>query len=336
MVLAAGLAMSAMLSGCGTTTEPGGEVVGDDNDVKIEISYVTWKADHPMQVMVKELITSIEEKSKGQITFVHKGDEETIAPADQMEAVQDGVIDAGMTGMSALASQIPIVNAGSAIPLTTQEQRKVGITDIFQKNFEASGLHYICNLDSSDYSSQFRLWLNKEIKTPEELKGLKLRTINQYAALAEHYGATPLNIPAPDLYTSVQQGLVNGYFLSFQAVDLGLGEVTDWFIDPGFGTSDEVFYINLDKWNEIPANLQKLIEDEVNATEKAWESKWDAERAKQKQNVIDKGVKELKLEEKVGEEFVAEYNDLVWAEVIGLAGDDAKKIRELCGLPPLQ
>jgi TRAP-type C4-dicarboxylate transport system substrate-binding protein len=164
---------------------------------------------------------------------------------------------------------------------------------------------------------------------------MKLRTISKYAILAEKYGASPMNIPAPDLYTSVQQGLVDGFFMSFAAMDLGLGEVTKYYIDPGFGCSDEIFFMNLKKWNSIPSEMKTLITEEVNAVEKEWEAKWDAQYNIQKERAAKQGVKVIKLFPKEGERFVSTYTDLVWQDVIKRAPEDGKKLRKLCGLPPL-
>ncbi|MDR3271809.1 MAG: TRAP transporter substrate-binding protein DctP [Peptococcaceae bacterium] len=320
-----------LLTGCQSQS------TGDaDADQKVKITYVTWKRDHHMQAMAKDLIARIESKSDGRITFESKGDEEVVEPAAQIDAVLNGVFDAGMIGLTAMADRTPLANAMTVIPLNSQQQKEKGIYDLFQQEIESKGLYYICNLDSSNYNNQFRLWLNKEISKPEELSGLRLRTIEKYASLAKDYNAFPQNIPAPELYSSVQQKLVDGYFMSFAAVDLGLGEITKYYIDPGFGRSDEIFYMSLKKWNSIPEDLQKLIIDEVNATEKDWEAKWSEDYAAQKAKVTATGVQELKLADDIGQEFVAHYNDLVWEDVLAKAPEQGAKLRELAGLPPLK
>jgi tripartite ATP-independent transporter DctP family solute receptor len=64
------------------------------------------------------------------------------------------------------------------------------------------------------YENDFRGITNnvKPVQTPEDLKGLKLRVpgLPMYVKLFSAWGAQPVSIPFPELYTALQQGTVDG------------------------------------------------------------------------------------------------------------------------------
>ena len=100
------------------------------------------------------------------------------------------------------------------------------------------------------------------IRKLEDFKGKKLRTIAGPPHDAKSaLGATPLYIPAPDLYMSLETGVLDGANLPWEVVGKGwnLYEVT------AYQTDVNVFYgvysisINLDTWKRLPADIQKAI-----------------------------------------------------------------------------
>ena len=62
------------------------------------------------------------------------------------------------------------------------------------------------------------------IKTPEDMKGLKLRvpTSQLYTFTIEAMGGNPVAMPYPDTYAALQQGVIDGLegsILSYQSYD---------------------------------------------------------------------------------------------------------------------
>ncbi|WP_180899987.1 TRAP transporter substrate-binding protein [Martelella soudanensis] len=70
---------------------------------------------------------------------------------------------------------------------------------------------------------------DKDIRTPDDLKGLKIRAAGSTtAAVLEALGATPVQMPAGEIYNALQTGLIDGVVTGASAVtDFKLSEVAD-------------------------------------------------------------------------------------------------------------
>jgi TRAP-type C4-dicarboxylate transport system substrate-binding protein len=96
-----------------------------------------------------------------------------------------------------------------------------------------------------------------------DLKGLKFRGHGTSAEIVKALGANPVPMPMPELYQSLQKGVVEGALYPIE-VNKGwkMGEVTDYTTACFSIAYTSTFYVvmNKDKWASIPADLQKIIE----------------------------------------------------------------------------
>jgi TRAP-type C4-dicarboxylate transport system substrate-binding protein len=103
----------------------------------------------------------------------------------------------------------------------------------------------------------------KEIRKIEDVKGLKFRAHGTSALVVEALGGTPVPKPMPETYEMLQKGVVDGAVYPFEAnKGWKLGEVTNCAVaafDAAYTTSFFVV-MNKDKWNSLPADVQKTIE----------------------------------------------------------------------------
>ena len=118
----------------------------------------------------------------------------------------------------------------------------------------------------------------KPVLKLEELKGMKLRGHGTSALIVKALGATPVPMPMPELYQSLSKGVVEGALYPIE-VNKGwrMGEVTD-YTTASFSiayTSSFFVVMNKDKWNALPADIQKIIEainaDWIGKTGDAWD-----------------------------------------------------------------
>ena len=106
---------------------------------------------------------------------------------------------------------------------------------------------------------------DKPVRKLQDLKGLQIRTAGKYLnpPLIKAVGAVPVGIPMPALYDSLQKGMIagatgtSGLFLGQKLqeickyqIKIGMGG------DPGMG-----IMINLDLWNRLPKDIQKIFMD---------------------------------------------------------------------------
>lgn len=104
---------------------------------------------------------------------------------------------------------------------------------------------------------------SKSITTIEDLKGLQIRTAGKFLQppLIKAVGAVPVGIPMPELYDSMQKGMVDGA-TGTMPIFFGqkLHEIAKYQIEIGMGgDAGQGIMINLDKWKSLPPDVQQVI-----------------------------------------------------------------------------
>lgn len=106
------------------------------------------------------------------------------------------------------------------------------------------------------------LYSKKEVKTLNDLKGMRIRATGLTAKSIKALGATPVAMPMPDSYEALSKGVIDG--------NIGPPEILKgWkqadvtrFITVVPPVYNGVHYcvMNLKKWNGLPENVRKAIE----------------------------------------------------------------------------
>jgi len=103
----------------------------------------------------------------------------------------------------------------------------------------------------------------KQIKTPDDMRGLKFRVSSQAdAASCKALGGTPVIIAGPEMYMALQRKTVDGIFItSTRGVDVSKAyEVCKyWTRIPLVVGAQFGFVINVDTWNKLPEDIQGIL-----------------------------------------------------------------------------
>ena len=98
----------------------------------------------------------------------------------------------------------------------------------------------------------------------EDLQGKKIRALGILNDVVAKLGATPVAIPAPELYEALNRGIIEGFtgFPLNSVHGFKLEEVTTNFLDFGYGTYLVMMIgFNMDKWEALPDDVKKTIKD---------------------------------------------------------------------------
>ncbi len=108
------------------------------------------------------------------------------------------------------------------------------------------------------------LHTKKPVNRLEDLSGMKIRSTGLSAKLVEALGGVPVAMPQPGTYEALQKGVVEGTFAPMETLKgWKQGEVIDYTTDcQGIGYTTAMFVVmNKDKWNAMPADIQKVFTD---------------------------------------------------------------------------
>jgi TRAP-type mannitol/chloroaromatic compound transport system substrate-binding protein len=107
-------------------------------------------------------------------------------------------------------------------------------------------------------------WFNKEVKSPEDFKGLRYRMPGLGAEVLRRMGATVVTIPAGEIVSALKSGAIDAseWIGPWPDTALGLDKAADYYYYPGFhepGTSSTLG-VNKTLWDGLTASERALIE----------------------------------------------------------------------------
>jgi len=170
----------------------------------------------------------------------------------------------------------------------------------------------------------------KPVHKLEDLAGLKLRAATpMLTTMVKTLGAIPVSIPAPDTYTALERGTVDGTIFPWEAISsFKLAEVLRHHVDVGLYVAPLFTMMNQKKYDSLPPDLRKVI-DELSGS---WGAEFNGKVWDQNELV---GIEAIK---KVGAtiyKLPAEERDR-WAARLKPVEEDWVKSMEAKGLPGRQ
>ncbi len=118
-----------------------------------------------------------------------------------------------------------------------------------------------------DYRNNRMVCTKKEVRVPDDMKGLKIRATSSPIdiALLEAYGAAPTPVTWGELYMALEQGVVNGMLGDWMYMESAKHyEVLNYCLESGVGVGGYVFQVmvtNKKKFESFPEDIQKAIMD---------------------------------------------------------------------------
>lgn len=272
------------------------------------------------------LIEMIEKDSGGRIKINWLGGPEVVKSFDQPESIKRGVIDMGLGNPFAyFKSLMPVALARGLSECSTLEERENGTYDLWAKIWrEKVNAKYLGTLYND---IPFHIFSVKRIDKVEDLGGLNLRVMPLYVPFFKKVGAGTVTMPLPEVYTGLQRGIVDGTMFPVIITDFGWQEIIKYVVFPGIFHAELSVSMNLDKWNELPRDLQDVI---MNSVKKLESTALVADEIKEEWSKQEKaGVKRITLPPEEAKKLHDIAYEETWKAVIKNAPVYGPKLREL-------
>ncbi|MCI5076123.1 TRAP transporter substrate-binding protein [Oricola sp.] len=211
----------------------------------------------------KPMAESISAGTDGAVTVsIFMGGELGPGPAEQYNRAVDGVADIAFGLPGYTASNFPktlLTELPGVIDAETGTAKVQDHTDMLAKEYRRVALLGLWN-----NAPNLLFTAEKPIRSLADLKGLKIRVPSRNAGLVvEAWGATPVSMPAPEIYNSMQTGVIDGAMID--ATTLGafkLAEVTN-YITMGMDSTISSFFLimNRDSFEDLTDDQQKVVLD---------------------------------------------------------------------------
>ena len=119
------------------------------------------------------------------------------------------------------------------------------------------------SLVAGNTGAQMGGWFRKEIKTVDDLRGLKFRIGGWAGKTLQKLGVVPQQIAPGDIYPALEKGTIDAaeWVGPYDDEKLGFYKIAQYYYYPGWwegGTANH-FMINLEKWNTLPRTYQAIV-----------------------------------------------------------------------------
>ena len=236
-----------------------------DNPIELRLAHIAPPMSHGVKFGYEPWAKSIEEATKGKVKVTIYPGGSLFKPREAISAVETGIADivafplgyfAGRFNLTEVATLPMLVPSPSAEVYGRIAQELVETTPEMQREFSGMKLLFLHAGDP-----YFVVTGNNPVRTLDDLKGLKLRTIGKVpSAAVKKMGATPVMIPMPQLYDASAKGIIDGGLIfKTMILDLKLTEIFDYWLDVPMYCGFSAVAMNSDKWNSLPTDVQKAV-----------------------------------------------------------------------------
>ncbi|RMX00445.1 ABC transporter substrate-binding protein [Allofranklinella schreckenbergeri] len=185
-----------------------------------------------------------------------------------VDALQNDTIDMAQTAGYYFTGKDAVFAFSCAIPfgLTTLQMNAWKDHGNGRKYLDAFFEKYnFFSASSGNTGTQMGGWYRKEIKSPEDFKGLKMRLGGGlFGETMAKLGVVAQNIPAGDIYTALEKGTLDAVEFVGPIDDekLGFNRVAPYYYYPGWweASAELEFFINLKKYKALSPEYQLMLQ----------------------------------------------------------------------------
>lgn len=192
---------------------------------------------------------------------------ELVPPFGVLDAVQQGTVECGHT------ASYYYFGKNRALALETTCPFGLNTRQLTAWTYDGGGMELlrsmfaeydILNFPGGSTGAQMGGWFRKEIKSLQDIAGLKIRIPGFGAEIFSRMGAVPQSLPGGEIYPALERGAIDAaeWTVPYDDEKLGFYKVAKYYYYPGWwepGTQ-LVFYVNKNQWASLPPAYRAAFE----------------------------------------------------------------------------
>ena len=240
-------------------------------DETINLKFAHWAPPaHPITKFVLLPWTKdVEKRTNGRVKIAVYGGGSLGSAPDHYDLALKGTADITFIGPQFTPGVFPLTDVMN-LPMLfpSSEIAGSGFWELYEKylkDTEFGKVKVLWGIPTSTFELTTR---QKPVYKLEDLKGLKLASVSPVSnKIIKQLGGVPVFMPAPEVYTSVERGLVDGVFYGWDSITaFGISAITKYRTDNiHLGINFAMMIMNKKTWNNLPPDIQKIIEDMTGA-----------------------------------------------------------------------
>jgi TRAP-type mannitol/chloroaromatic compound transport system substrate-binding protein len=191
-----------------------------------------------------------------------------------LDAVQNGTVEMGNTALYYYWGKDPAFTFGTALPFGLNTRQMISWVRHGGGEELLNGLlaDYNCiGFAAANTGAQMGGWFRKEIKSMDDMRGLKFRVGGFAGTILQKVGVVPQQLAAGDIYPALEKGTIDAaeWVGPYDDEKLGFAKIAKYYYYPGWweGCGQAHNIINQAKWRELPKAYQSAV---ISASNDAW------------------------------------------------------------------
>lgn len=251
----------------------------ENDDIKILYLAHTLPQTHPVHKGILEFKKALNEKSNGKMDVKIFPDGQLGSEREVLELLQIGSVAVTKVSAATLSNFVPEYHVLGVPYLFRDKQHQFEVLEgeVGKSILEKGSKFWLRGLCYYDAGSRSFYTSNKAIRTPEDLKGLKIRVMNNQMAInmVNALGGSPTPMAYGELYTAIQQGVVDGAENNPPSfVSSNHHEISKYFTIDEHSSVPDVLLIGTKFWDKLSNQERQWVQEAAEESAKAQKIFW--------------------------------------------------------------
>ena len=214
----------------------------------------------------EELARRVSEATDGRFRIQVFSAGEIVPGLDAINAATDGTVECAHSVGYYNWGKDPAFACGAELPFTFSARSKSaynyygGGIDLYNEFLEKYSL---VSFPAGNTGTQMGGWYRKEVNTPADVQGLKIRIAGLAGRVLERMGAVPQQLAGGDVYPALEKGTIDAaeWVGPYDDAKLGFHKVAPYYYYPGFweGGPTVSMFFNKAKYDQLPDSYKSLL-----------------------------------------------------------------------------
>ena len=209
----------------------------------------------------------VDEMSEGRFKISVFPSGEIVPALQAMDSVQNGAIEMAHTTSYYYIGKDMAFALGTAIPfgLNARQQNawlyQGGGQDLLNRFYEK---YNIIGFAAGNTGGQMGGWWRNEIKTLDDLRGVKVRIAGMGGQVMSALGVIPQQIPGSDIYSALEKGTIDAaeWVGPYDDEKLGFDQIVKYYYYPGWWEAGPTIHmmVNKQKYEALPPAFKSILQ----------------------------------------------------------------------------
>lgn len=267
MLTAVGCSSSSSSNNANNSSSTGNESTEETEKIKLKVALYFANTSQLYRFVTEPWMNKVTELTDGKVEFEVYPSEQLGKAQDMVNLTKDGVTDIGVFPANYFPDTMRLSNLLAGLPnlSETAEQGTKAYYDLIQENEEVVEIDFLKNGIRPllvHVSPTYEVWTTKkEIRVPEDMKGLKIRTPGGVAnEVFEDLGVVPVTVTHSETYEALEKGVIDALSSNATSSDSnGTIELLNYVVTPHIGTAFNTININEKVWQGLPEDVQTAM-----------------------------------------------------------------------------